>query len=157
MHRSGTSATAGLLVNLGLSGPNADDLVPGNSFNERGLWESRQVIACNTKLLRQRRAYTFVPPPPQSTWNDVANYAVLRSIVAKWYTESFSGTPIVMKGPWLCLTLPLSRDARSVPLGRHSRPPRSAPGRPNVKDNNATEEFTSQSHRSSWRSTAEGV
>jgi hypothetical protein len=116
MHRSGTSATAGLLISLGLSGPAADDLVPGSSSNERGHWESREVIRCNTKLLRQRGTTGFGPPEPQSTWNDLAKYDVLRSDAAKWYVASFSGTPIVMKDPRTCLTLSFWRDALPTPM-----------------------------------------
>jgi hypothetical protein len=116
MHRSGTSAAAGLLVSLGLAGPTVDDLVPENSSNERGHWESLAVILCNKKLLRARDVYGYAPPQPQSTWSDVANYQVLRSDAAEWYTASFSGTPIVMKDPRLCLTLPFWRDALPAPM-----------------------------------------
>ena len=116
MHRSGTSATAGLLVSLGLSGPTADDLVPGTSSNERGHWESQEIIRCNSKLLRGRGAFAFVPPQPQSSWDDLANYEVLRSRVAQWYTASFSGTPLVMKDPRMCLTLRFWRDALPAPM-----------------------------------------
>ena len=69
--RSGTSATAGLLVNLGLSGPRGDDLLPATSFNQSGHWESRSVIRCNVKLLRSVGASGHGPPPTTLNWDGV--------------------------------------------------------------------------------------
>ena len=81
MHRSGTSATAGLLISLGLSGPAADDLVPGSSSNERGHWESREVIRCNTETLAPTRYSPASGPLSRSRPGTTlpGKYDVLRS------------------------------------------------------------------------------
>ena len=62
MHRSGTSATAGLLIGFGLDGPRADDLFPADSSNERGHWESESVHLCNAHMLAARGADAYAPP-----------------------------------------------------------------------------------------------
>ena len=74
MHRSGSSATADMLIGFGPAGPPLEDLVPAESSNERGRWESREVQPCNAHLLAARDATTYVPPPITTKWNDIAVY-----------------------------------------------------------------------------------
>ena len=50
MHRSGTSAVAGLLVRLGAQGPKT--LMPANSDNPAGYWESAVFHELHERLLR---------------------------------------------------------------------------------------------------------
>jgi hypothetical protein len=49
MHRSGTSALAGVLHLLGAGMP--DDLMPGDQYNEKGYWESKEVADFNDEIL----------------------------------------------------------------------------------------------------------
>jgi hypothetical protein len=109
MHRSGTSATAGLLIGFGLAGPRADDLVPGDSSNERGHWESREVQLCNTHLLAGRNATTFAPPPFIENWTDIPVYESVKAEAQQWFNATFQGRPLVMKDPRMCLTMPFWR------------------------------------------------
>jgi hypothetical protein len=111
MHRSGTSATAGLLVGLGLAGPRADDLVPANQSNERGHWESESVHMTNVRVLAALGGDTYAPPPPPSGWADDARFDPLRSEAAQWFASTYDGRPVVLKDPRLCLTFPLWRTA----------------------------------------------
>ena len=57
MHRSGTSATVDIRFGLGLAGPGRDDLVAGDSSNERGHWESHEVQLCNSATSRGGRGH----------------------------------------------------------------------------------------------------
>jgi len=116
MHRSGTSATAGLLIGLGLAGPRQDDLVPGDSSNERGHWESHEVQLCNARLLAAQGATTYAPPPLTTSWSDVANYETVKSQAEAWFAATYTGRPIVMKDPRLCLTMPFWRAALPAPI-----------------------------------------
>jgi len=116
MHRSGTSATAGLLVGLGLTGPRPDDLVPASDSNERGHWESETVHMCNVRVLAARGADTYAPPPPSSGWEYDNRFDPLRAEAAQWFGSTLSRRPVVLKDPRLCLTLPLWRTALPSPL-----------------------------------------
>jgi hypothetical protein len=114
MHRGGTSATAGLLVRLGFSGPPPGDLVPAADSNERGHWESRTVIRCNARLLRTLDSRGFEPPPITLDWEDESHR--IGAQIERWYKKSYSGSPVVVKDPRMCLTLSFWRKALPVPL-----------------------------------------
>jgi hypothetical protein len=117
MHRSGTSATAGLLIGLGLAGPRHDDLVPGDSSNEHGHWESHEVQLCNARLLAARGATSYAPPPFTESWSDIAEHEAIKLRAEKWFAATYTGQPIVMKDPRLCLTMPFWRAALPAPMG----------------------------------------
>ena len=116
MHRSGTSATAGLLIGLGLDGPRAVDLVPAAESNERGHWESETVHMCNVRVLAARGSDTYAPPPPASGWDNDSRFDPLRAEAAHWFSTTYDGRPLVLKDPRLCITLPIWRSALSAPL-----------------------------------------
>jgi hypothetical protein len=117
MHRSGTSATAGLLIGFGLSGPRPDDLVPGDTSNERGHWESHEVQSCNAHLLAARGATAYAPPQFTSNWDDIPVYEAVLSEARQWFDATYCGRPLVMKDPRICLTLPFWRSALPSTLG----------------------------------------
>jgi hypothetical protein len=116
MGRSGTSATAGLLVNLGLTGPRSDDLIPATSSNERGHWESRSVIGCNMRLLLAAGGNEGGPPPVTLDWDGVPGYAARKIEAEKWFAATYAGGPIMVKDPRMCLTLTFWRSAIPVPM-----------------------------------------
>ncbi len=118
MHRSGTSATAGLLVGLGLAGPKVEDLVPANEGNERGHWESETVHMCNVKVLAALGGDTYAPPPPPpaSGWENDTSFDPMRLEAARWFESTSDGRPLVLKDPRLCITLPLWKTALPDPL-----------------------------------------
>lgn len=111
MHRSGTSATAGLLVGLGLAGPRPHDLVPASESNERGHWESESVHMTNVRVLAALGGDTYAPPPPVRGWADDAKFDSLRREASQWFASTYDGRPVVLKDPRLCVTLPLWRSA----------------------------------------------
>ncbi len=116
MGRSGTSATAGLLVNLGLSGPRGEDLLPATSFNQSGHGESRSVIRCNVQLLRSVGASLYAPPPVGTDWDQIPDYAIRTAEAQRWYKNGHSGIPVMVKDPRMSLTLGFWRKALPVPM-----------------------------------------
>ena len=114
--RSGTSATAGLLMSLGLTGPRPDDLLPASSSNESGHWESKKMIACNVQLLNGVGATHYGPPPVGIRWDGVAKYEEIRESVLQWFAASYEGRPMMVKDPRLCATLPFWRDVLPVSM-----------------------------------------
>src|ERR1700722_6507318 len=97
MGRSGTSATAGLLVKLGLTGPVPGDLVPATDSNEQGHWESLRVIRTNARLLRAVGGLGHGPPPITLEWKGVDGYAERMSEAQEWFRNSSSGKPMMVK------------------------------------------------------------
>ena len=117
MHRSGTSATAGLLIGLGLSGPRPADLVPADDSNQLGHWESQAVHLCNVHVLAARGATTYAPPPVGLGWEDDAALEPFRAEARRWLSDTSAGRPLMVKDPRLCLTMPFWRTVVTAPLG----------------------------------------
>jgi hypothetical protein len=117
MHRSGTSATAGLLIGLGLAGPRTDDLVPADDTNQRGHWESQGVVLCNSHILVAQGGTGYAPPCVAVGWENDPAMGPARAEAARWFESAFRGRALVLKDPRLCLTLPLWRSALPVRLG----------------------------------------
>jgi hypothetical protein len=111
MHRSGTSATAHTLVELGLSTPRAGDLIGANQYNERGHWESKRLSRFDENVLRQLGGTWSAPPTMSAGWEDAADARVkeLRSQAAELAADILPRPPAVMKDPRLCLLLPFWR------------------------------------------------
>ncbi len=116
MHRSGTSATAGLLVGLGLTPPKVEDLVPAQESNERGHWESEKVILHSLKVLGTLGANAYAPPRPTSGWEAGHEFDRLREEAAEWLAATSDGRPVVLKDPRLCMTLPVWKTAVPGPI-----------------------------------------
>jgi hypothetical protein len=111
MHRSGTSATANCLAELGLTTPTPDDLLGAGKHNERGHWESKTLTRFDESILRHLGGTWSAPPCLPAGWEDADDPAMrdLRS-KATGLAESILGRPPqVIKDPRLCLTLPLWR------------------------------------------------
>lgn len=51
MHRSGTSAAAHLLAEMGMDIGPRSQLLAGDSWNAKGYWENRRVLVCNDRLV----------------------------------------------------------------------------------------------------------
>ena len=111
MHRSGTSATAHTLAELGLSTPDSDDLIEAGPYNERGYWESRTISRFDESVLRRLGGTWSAPPRISAGWemSPDATMKELRAQAAELAASTFGRPPVVMKDPRLCLTLPLWR------------------------------------------------
>lgn len=113
MHRSGTSATAHVLVELGLATPPSGDLIGAGPFNQRGYWETTTVSRFDESILRQLGGTWSAPPSLAPDWPDSEDTAmgVLRTRAAELSGSILAHPPLVLKDPRLCLTLPLWRRA----------------------------------------------
>ena len=99
MHRSGTSAVAGLLHALGLDPGPVDTLINADEFNQDGYWEQRPVVQLNDDLLRARRGFASAPPrrerhpAPAAASQQIS--ALLSGFERPWF----------VKDPRICLLL----------------------------------------------------
>lgn len=105
-HRTGTSATAGLLALLGLNA--GDNLQAGDGHNAKGYFEDRQVVAIHDRLLGALRSSWDDPFPLPEGWPEsspaVRAADELRSVIDGL---TASGNIAVTKDPRACRFLPL--------------------------------------------------
>ena len=106
MHRSGTSALAGVLGKLGI--PLGSRLLEAGDDNPKGYWEHRDVVVVHERLLQAIGSRWDDVRALPSDWRsgEAATHAAasLRDII----TRDFSGQPVwAVKDPRLCRFLPL--------------------------------------------------
>ena len=114
--RSGTSATTGLLVKLGLAPPQPGDLIPATSSNELGHWESRRLIRFNHLLLRGIGCSPYGPPEPVASWRELPGFEAMKAKANTWIPSTFAGGTVALKDPRMCLTLAFSREVLPPPM-----------------------------------------
>ncbi len=117
MHRSGTSAIAGLLDRLGLRVLGEGDLMRPDRWNPRGYFESKTMQNVNDKLLAALGGTWSSPPEMPAGWHrDRPEIrALLPSLEQIAANLAPPAVPSLWKDPRLCLTLPLWRDALRRP------------------------------------------
>ncbi len=104
MHRSGTSATAGLLSLLGINV--GENLLPQNEFNLKGYFVPKSIVETNDAILKSL----------DSSWYDISELDIksvnsyyskehLTSILAKEFNPDSPAK--LIKDPRLCKTLPI--------------------------------------------------
>lgn len=113
MHRSGTSAVAGLLGALGCHLGEPAELHPADAWNPRGYWERREVWDLDERALQAAGA----------CWHDVGAFELdripedqrgaLQEEAAAIVRRLDAYRPWAIKDPRLCLLLPLWRPALS--------------------------------------------
>jgi hypothetical protein len=106
MHRSGTSALAGLVGKLGV--PLGDHLLEPGSDNPKGYWEHQDVVMVHERLLRALGSRWDDVRALPVDWQDseVAQEASLA--IDKIITRDFSDNLVwAVKDPRLCRVLPL--------------------------------------------------
>lgn len=118
MHRSGTSALAGLVGKLGV--PLGDHMLEPGSDNPKGYWEHREVVSVHERLLAGLGSrWDDVRAFPEN-WQEreVAREATLA--ISDIISSDFSECPMwAVKDPRLCRVLPLWFE---VLQKRHVRP-----------------------------------
>src|SRR6266496_1756616 len=105
MHRSGTSALAGLLIRLGAQGPKT--LMPPNEHNPRGFWESDALYQFHERLLHSAGSgwdsWTRFSP----AWSDGAVPGLIASEFRGLLEQEFGSAPLfVIKDPRICRFVP---------------------------------------------------
>lgn len=108
MHRSGTSALSGLLIQAGLNAPL--DLMPSSSANPRGFWESLAAVELSDQLLQQLGSHwSTCWELPWLGWDTTHAEAVSvwRTGMLQLLCSNFpAGGRAVLKDPRLCALLP---------------------------------------------------
>ena len=102
MHRSGTSALAGLLSEMGLGAPR--DLMPATQDNPKGYYESTGIMQANDQLLASLKTnWTLEVPLPQG-WPDSEAASSWRDSLLLRIENSFSEADLpVIKDPRFCV------------------------------------------------------
>jgi hypothetical protein len=105
MHRSGTSALAGVLHQLGADVP--DDLMPGDQYNQTGYWESKQIADFNDDLFKCAHwTWDKIDKFPPD-WHTRPEAAGFRSRAIELLTQHFSDSRLfVLKDPRISILVP---------------------------------------------------
>jgi hypothetical protein len=110
MHRSGTSAVAGLLAKLGAAPPR--DLMPATSANERGHFESLRLVELNDEMLAAARSRWDDWRRIDPAWFRSARAAAFKGAAGERFETSYGDAPLaVLKDPRICRLAPLWLDA----------------------------------------------
>ncbi|HXQ60659.1 MAG TPA: hypothetical protein VN799_11180 [Acidimicrobiales bacterium] len=116
MHRSGTSAVTGMLTRLGVEAPAEDDLVPATAFNERGHFESKNLMRFDNDVLRLLGGTWSAPPPLVPGWERQPALEGLRHDAPAAFAATFPTRPMAWKDPRNCLLLPFWRSLVPPPM-----------------------------------------
>jgi hypothetical protein len=109
MHRSGTSAVTGVVNLLGVPTGSRRDLLPPDTFNSQGYWESASLRHVNVHVLARMGGDWASPPVLRSGWERKDDLADLRKIARSAFGRLYPTPPWVWKDPHNCLTLPFWR------------------------------------------------
>jgi GT2 family glycosyltransferase len=106
MHRSGTSALAGMLHHLGIV--LGEQLMPPSPDNPRGYWEHSEIVAINHRVMATMGwAWDDIRPLPAEFESGEAAQLARRDIAAILHRD-FSGSQLWgLKDPRLCRLMPL--------------------------------------------------
>ena len=116
MHRSGTSATCGLLCHLGLGAPHEGDRLRATNTNERGFWESHSLNRFDEKLLGHLGGSWLAPPALVAGWENDPALDPLKVEAAALFREAFGARPIAWKDPRSSIVLPFWNSVVKPPL-----------------------------------------
>jgi len=106
MHRSGTSAVAGVLARLGVRFGN--DLMPAAPSNPKGFYEHNRIVLINHHLLTTLGRAWNDPRPLPVGWHQDSRLAVYREALQELIISEFSQIPLWgIKDPRICRLLPL--------------------------------------------------
>lgn len=103
MHRSGTSATAGLLAHLGCWPGPQRELLPPNAYNPNGYWEHTDVVALNDAALAPTGGWAS--PNATHPFPRILEPAIPRLLRSLHAMEP--DRPLLIKDPRLCRFLPV--------------------------------------------------
>jgi hypothetical protein len=104
MHRSGTSALTGMLVQAGFSAPKG--LMPANSHNPKGYWESKGIMKTNDLLLESFNSLWSTTANLPINWAYTEQGRMWRESLLNCFKEDFDNSdhPII-KDPRFCILI----------------------------------------------------
>jgi len=106
MHRSGTSAFAGILAKAGLFAGRDADMLPAASDNSTGFFERFDVRDLNNEMLAELGGAWDNPPPRQAVLEQAPIWRARVEEVLEAMAEDAGGRPLVLKDPRIGLLLP---------------------------------------------------
>ena len=106
MHRSGTSAFAGILAKAGLFAGADADLLPAASDNPAGFFERFDVKDLNNELMAELGGAWDNPPSRQAVLEQAPVWRARVEKVLEDMAEDAGGRPLVLKDPRMGLLLP---------------------------------------------------
>ena len=115
MHRGGTSATTGLLAQLGLGMPRIEDRMKAKPRNAKGHWESKSLNRFDERLLSSLGGSWIAPPVLDANWEQDATIASLRSEASRLFSAAFGPRPVAWKDPRSSILLPFWRTVIQPP------------------------------------------
>ncbi len=115
MHRSGTSATTGLLGQLGLGMPRIEDRMKAKPRNQKGHWESKSLNQFDERLLNSLGGSWIAPPALEANWEQDASVTSLRSEASALFGAVFGPRPVAWKDPRSSIVLPFWRTVLPPP------------------------------------------
>ena len=107
MHRSGTSAVTGMLHRLGI--PAAGELLPAESYNEKGIYENRAVNLFHNRLLNNFGSAWDDPMPVSNKFVETPAGQCFVHELAKIIENELlaEGSAFAVKDPRMCRFIPL--------------------------------------------------
>lgn len=113
MHRSGTSALAGVLARLGCDTPK--DLMEAKPMNAKGFYESDTISHLNEALMQSAGSSWFTWQAFNQSWFDSPKAAEFAQRALDSLTESYDKSSLmVLKDPRMCLLVPFWEDVFPV-------------------------------------------
>jgi hypothetical protein len=106
MHRSGTSVATRLINLLGVPAPIDEDLLPTDSGNPTGYWESASLVAFNDRLLAALGSDMTCPDAFTAVWEGDPRLDGLHREAVNAFARAFPTQYWVFKDPRNCITLP---------------------------------------------------
>lgn len=107
MHRSGTSALAGVLSLAGAD-PGPSLIPPADGINPKGFWEHREVVAIHEQLLGALGTAWHDDRPLPEKWWLRPEILAFRTQLIDVVRRDFAQSPIwILKDPRLCRLIPL--------------------------------------------------
>lgn len=142
MHRSGTSATAGVFARMGLTPPK--HLMAAAPMNAAGFYESEEITSFNERLMARLGLTWFDLNEMPRDWIDLLDTSWLEEGAALLQSEFEDATVAILKDPRICRLLPFwmkvfERAQRKPVFACIFRPPAEVAGSMNVWANYATE------------------
>lgn len=106
MHRSGTSAFAGLIAKAGFFAGKNLDLLPAAKDNGSGFFERFDINDLNNDLLAELGGAWDKPPPRHAVLEQAPTWRARVEELLETMAEDGRGRPLVLKDPRMCLLLP---------------------------------------------------
>src|SRR5262245_12867556 len=109
MHRSGTSAVTRFISMLGADLPK--NLMRANAFNEKGYWESDEIVAINDNILKAAGSSWDDWKAIRPDWFESSECVFYKQQLLDILDNDFSNSSLfVVKDPRICRLVPLWLD-----------------------------------------------